>query len=57
MFHRRPEGGLCLKNALPHPNRPQRQRTRLAAASISVIDAMTSSKLGAVPKIMEVVLA
>jgi hypothetical protein len=35
----------------------QRQGTRLAAASISSIDAMISSKLGAAPKIMEIVLA
>jgi hypothetical protein len=33
----------------------QRQGTRLAAASISSIDAMISSKLGAAPKIMEIV--
>jgi hypothetical protein len=33
------------------------QGTRLAAASISSIDAMISSKVGTAPKIMETVLA
>jgi hypothetical protein len=35
----------------------QCQGTRLAAASISSFDAMISSKVGAAPKIMEIVLA
>lgn len=48
---------FCTKGEEEPFSMPRRQGARLAAASISSIDTMISSKLGAAPKIMEIVLA